>query len=228
MAVLMVIIFLVYVVALRFPISFKHEHVIRRLLRRYFAAMDSLLDTIHVDRRFARSWWERQRRDWDMMQLRTIPAKLLPWVKFMPSEAVTPADKAELMAFIQSLAVLSMRLEDLREARGLRYSDAQIAALLGQLRGWREAMQSLVADLSKGQEGLLHADYREKLDARMARIENILKSEIAEAGSAPESVEEGRSLYRLLAAFRGTSEALLRAMGCGAGVDWVRLREARF
>ena len=224
----MFITFAIFAITLSVPITFKNAIVFRRLVRRYFGSLNTLLETMHIDRREARTWWESQRRAYHLHQVRTIPARLLPWLMYLPTAAASPEDKKSLQGFVQSLDLLNNKVEDLLTARDLSYTDETVTQLLMELRAWREAIQTVSKGLAEGREEFLQPDYRTRLDVRMSHLEELLREIISSGAVGSENVSGDQSLYRLLGAFRGISEALLGVVEPAAKVDWTRFREARF
>lgn len=51
---------------------------------------------------------------------------------------------------------------------------------------------------------------------------------LSSAPAGAVSAEEFENAYRLLGAYRGVSESLVRLTEYAAAMDWERLREARF
>jgi uncharacterized membrane protein YgaE (UPF0421/DUF939 family) len=224
----LVLTILIFAIALRVPTSFKQEVVFRRLVSRYFASLAALLATVHVDRWEARTWWERQRRAYHQSQIRTIPIRLLPWIKFMPETAVPLADKPKLLAFAKSLSALGTRLDDLLEARDLQYIEQSVTSFLPELRDWRLSLQAVSEGLSEGREDLLLLDGRERLSNRMERIEALMREQMDAYQTGEQEFVRDESLYRMLGALRGVTETYIGAAARGSAIDWPRLREARF
>ena len=62
----------------------------------------------------------------------------------------------------------------------------------------------------------------------LERLEARIEEALDKADEASVSAVEGENMYRLLGAHRGVSEALVDFAKQAQGIDWARLREARF
>jgi hypothetical protein len=60
------------------------------------------------------------------------------------------------------------------------------------------------------------------------RLEERIERSVAGEDQASLSTRENENSIRLLGAFRGVSEALVNFARRSGGIDWARLREARF
>ena len=66
------------------------------------------------------------------------------------------------------------------------------------------------------------------LDAMVERLEEQIEKAVADQDPAGISTRENENSIRLLGAFRGVSEELVNFARQSGGIDWARLREARF
>jgi hypothetical protein len=96
------------------------------------------------------------------------------------------------------------------------------------VRAWRVGLQNIFCHLAQHPEAADFADFRSRLDAMLERLERQSKKAVSEADPADLSTRENENSIRLLGAFRGVSEALLNFALQAGGIDWARLREARF
>jgi hypothetical protein len=62
----------------------------------------------------------------------------------------------------------------------------------------------------------------------LGRLEEQIKNAVAGADRASVATDENENSIRLLGAFRGVSEGLVNFARQAGGIDWARLREARF
>ena len=62
----------------------------------------------------------------------------------------------------------------------------------------------------------------------LGRLEEQIKNALRGADPASVATLENENSVRLLGAFRGVSEGLVNFAGQSGGIDWARLREARF
>ena len=97
-----------------------------------------------------------------------------------------------------------------------------------QVRAWRAGLQDIFCNLSQHPEAADFADFRSRLDAMVERLEEQIEEAIAGEDQASTSTRENENSIRLLGAFRGVSEELVNFARQSGGIDWARLREARF
>jgi hypothetical protein len=90
----------------------------------------------------------------------------------------------------------------------------------------RVGLQDIFCNLSQHPEAADFADFRSRLDAMLERLEEQIEKAVA--GQASISTRENENSIRLLGAFRGVSEELVNFVRRSGGIDWARLREARF
>jgi hypothetical protein len=89
-------------------------------------------------------------------------------------------------------------------------------------------LQNIFCNLSQHPEAADFADFRTRLDAMMERLEEQIERAVGDEDQADLSTREDENSIRLLGAFRGVSEALVNFARQSGGIDWARLREARF
>ena len=89
-------------------------------------------------------------------------------------------------------------------------------------------MQDIFGNLSQHPEAADFADFRSRLDAMVERLEEQIEEAVAGEDQASLSTREHENSLRLLGAFRGVSEELVNFARQSGGIDWARLREARF
>jgi hypothetical protein len=131
----------------------------------------------------------------------------------------------ELITAVQALAY---RIRVLLEARAAPQSDAMVRALRADVRAWREGVQRIFSTLSEDPASESFADLRSRLDAVLTRLESRVDEALDGADATPLPPEESRNMYRLLGAHRGVSEAVVELSRQSGGMNWARLREARF
>lgn len=95
------------------------------------------------------------------------------------------------------------------------------------MRAWREALEGLSRDFRNLPDGLPPAEeLTGRLDAHLARVRE--ETRLALNGETEDSASPaGKTLMRELAAYRGLSEALIRATGHALSLNWGQLRETR-
>jgi uncharacterized membrane protein YccC len=206
------------------PYSPRPERALLRLLTRYFHSAEFLLsqpasgsNTILASRH----------ENFHRQELATLPGKLSTWVAYADPNVLGSASVQQLPGLVNRLQALSYRLQELQEVRSLPQSAHLSTALKTDMLAWRERVLDIMQHLSEDPA------YRERLER--SRLDNILagvESRIEQCldGSANVKLSSAdeQNFYRLLGAYRGTSEALLDFDQQAAKVDWTPWYEERF
>jgi uncharacterized membrane protein YccC len=222
------LVFAVLAVARHFPVSFRPEHVFLRLLGRFFRACAYLASTLQWDPADPPTRWRRFRRTLYLRDLATVPGKLAIWGRALPAVALGQSTTVQVQTLVDSLQALAYRMQDLVEARAAPQSQALVRELLAEVRAWRVGLQEIFRNLSQRPEAADYEDFRSRLDAMLERLEGQIEKAAAGADQAGISTRENENSFHLLGAFRGVSEALVNFARETGGIDWARLREARF
>jgi hypothetical protein len=222
------LVFGVLAVATHFPVSFRPEHVFLRLLGRFFRACAYLAATLQWDPADPTTRWQRCRRVLHLGELARIPGKLAIWGSALPAAALGRSTTGQVQALIDSLQALTYRMQDLIEARATPQSQVLARELLFQVRAWRVGLQDIFRNLSRCPGAADYEDFRLRLDGMLERLEGQIEKAAAGADRVGISTRENENSFRLLGAFRGVSEALVNFARQAGGIDWARLREARF
>jgi hypothetical protein len=222
------LVFGVLAVARHFPVSFRPERVFLRLLGRFFRACAYLASTLPWDPADPPTRWQRLRRVLHLGDLAGVPGKLAIWGSALPAVALGRSTTGQVQALIHSLQGLAYRMQDLIEARAAPQSQALARELLPEVRAWRVGLQDIFCHLAQHPEAADFADFRSQLDAMLERLERQSEKAVSDADRAGFSTRENENSIRLLGAFRGVSEELVNFARETGGIDWARLREARF
>ena len=228
LAVVLALVLAVLAVATHFPVSFRAEHVFLRLLGRFFRACAYLASTLQWDRANPPTRWQRLRRVLHLGDLARVPGKLAIWGSALPAAALGQSTTEEMQAVVDSLQALAYRMQDLIETRATPQSQLLARELLSQVHAWRVGLQDIFRNLSQHPEAADFADFRSRLDAMLGRLEEQIKKAVAGEDRASIATRENENSIRLLGAFRGVSEELVNFARQSGGIDWARLREARF
>jgi hypothetical protein len=228
LAMALVLVFAVLAVATHFPVSFRAEHVFLRLLSRFFRACADLASTLQRDPANPPTRWQRLRRVLHLGHLARVPSQLAIWGSALPAAALGQSTTEQVQVLVDSLQGLAYRMQDLIETRATPQSQALVRELLSQVHAWRVGLQEIFSNLSQHPEAADFTDFRSRLDALLERLEGQIEKTIASADQASISARENENSIRLLGAFRGVSEELVNFARQSGGIDWARLREARF
>lgn len=211
-----------------FPISFRPEAVFQRLLRRYMNSFEHLLGEMQYDHRSRhKGWWDRQIGVWHLRNLMLVPDRLGTWIGVMPKAAMTDEDRKSAMALAQALNDVSGRMAGFARMHDIRYSPETVERLRPTIRAWREALERLSRNFRQAPDALppagqLTGQLEAHLDKVRAETRMALNDRPENAG-----MTEAPVLARELAAYRGLSEALIRATAHASGLNWAQLREPR-
>ena len=228
LAAVLPLVFAVLAVATYFPVSFRAEHVFFRLLGRFFRACAYLASTLQWDPANPPTRWQRLRRVLHLSDLASVPGKLAIWGSALPAAALGQSTTEQMQALVGSLQALAYRMQDLIEIRATPQSQVLARELLSQVRAWRLGLQDIFCNLSQRPEAADFADFRSRLDAMLERLEEQIEKAVAGEDQASIATPENENSMRLLGAFRGVSEELVNFASLSGGIDWDRLREARF
>jgi hypothetical protein len=226
------LVFLIMLVTLTltryFPVSLRSEDRFQVVLGRFFRSSAFLMATTGWSRERAPSPLQRWRKAYHQGQVARAPGKLATWAQALPPAALGSTTPAQVQDLVTSVQAISDRLQTLMRARDAEQSAAMVQALREYVRGWRLSVQGIFDQLASTPEAADTADYRRRLDAKLAQLEAQIEAALASADGSGLSIEDGENMYRLLGAHRGVSEALVTFAGQVPAIDWPRLREARF
>ena len=228
LAMVLVLVFAVLAVATHFPVSFRAEHVFLRLLSRFFRACAYLASTLQWDPANPPTRWQRLKRVLHLGDLARVPGKLAIWASVLRAAALGQSTTEQVQALVDNLQALAYRMQDLIEIRATPQSQVLAHELLPQVHAWRVGLQDIFCNLSQHPEAADFADFRSRLDAMLERLEEQIEKAVAGEDQASISTPENENSIRLLGAFRGVSEELVNFARQSGGIDWARLREARF
>jgi uncharacterized membrane protein YccC/ElaB/YqjD/DUF883 family membrane-anchored ribosome-binding protein len=215
-------------VAERFPVSFRAEHRFQAILKRFFRSCEFLMSTSGWQRDRVPSQVQRWRKAFHLNEVTRSPQKLNSWARAMPTAAVGDTTKVPIQDLVTSLQALSYRMNTLLKVRTDDQSDIIVRELREDVRSWRSKVQEIFAHLATEPESAEYSHYRSRLDSTLEHLEARIEETLVHADAQSVSAEHGESMYRLLGAHRGVSEALVDFAEQAATIDWAHLRESRF
>ena len=214
-----------------FPLSFRPEDRSAALISRWFRSASWLLGTLGTDAERAsqaRLRGFRTRRAFHRQAVEQIPQQLAAWTRALPAAALGSAGPAPMQTLVTALQALSMRVEDLLDARDAPHSPAMQRALADAVREWRLVVRELLARSAADPGSLDAAALRTRLDGKLGQIERLTEQAIDEDPDFHAHQTLNENSYRLLGAYRGLSEGLISYARLAQAVDWSRLEEPRF
>jgi len=215
-------------VAERFPVSFRAEHRFQAILKRFFRSCEFLMATLGWQRDRVPSQMQRWRKAFHLSEVERSPQKLNSWSRALPAAALGNATQAQMQGMVTSLQALSYRMNTLIKVRTVDQSDIIVRELREDVRSWRDKVQEIFAHLATEPEAADYSRYRSRLDSTLEHLEARIEETLVHADAQGVSAEHGESMYRLLGAHRGVSEALVESAEQAAAIDWAHLRESRF
>jgi hypothetical protein len=218
------LLFMLLAIVSYIPFSALPERVILRLLRRYFrSARYMLAHAVPVAGSAPPAWRDVFHRQ----EVASLPGKLQTWAAHANPQVLGAESSQQLPQLVGALQVLTYRLQALQEARGLSQSPMLVEAMENSMQQWRcafvEALQQLSVD-SAHSAILSRGGLQEKLAAMDTRISELLDNAVDDCLSNTDL----ENFYRLLGAYRGSSEALLDFTDIAVTINWQPWREERF
>jgi hypothetical protein len=211
-----------------FPISYRAEDRFQAILNRFFHSCEFLLSTTGWRRDPAPSRLQQWRRAFHVNEVALSPQKLTSWAQALPAAALGNTTHAQVQDLVTSLQAISYRMRTLVQARPAAQPHAIVRELLEDMRSWRISVQEIFARLATEPEAADYISFRSGLDSKLQRLEARIEEVLDQVDDRSVSAETGESMYRLLGAHRGLSEALVDFAKQAAAIDWALLREARF
>ena len=211
-----------------FPITLHPEKLFLRLLGRYFRSCNYLLSGMHRDLPHNETGLGRWRKAFHLREISNLPAKLGAWAKFLDYKVLSGTSPQQVQGIVTSLQELTGRIRELHE----EHSSPQTPFLAQELReevlSWRLSAQNAFAQLESDPVSGDRETFHTRLDEIMGRLEARIKETLDRAAEGQVSARDGENLYRLLGAYRGVSESMVRYAGSADAIQWEPWREERF
>ena len=211
-----------------FPITLHPEKSFLRLLGRYFRSCNYLLSGMHRDLPHNETGLGRWRKAFHLREISNLPAKLGAWAKFLDYKVLSGTSPQQVQGIVTSLQELTGRIRELHE----EHSSPQTPFLAQELReevlSWRLSAQNAFAQLESDPVSGDRETFHTRLDEIMGRLEARIKETLDRAAEGQVSARDGENLYRLLGAYRGVSESMVRYAGSADAIQWEPWREERF
>ena len=203
------------------------EKAVLYRLRRFFRSAYVLIESTSDSARLHGPGFLALRVAWHRQEVRKLPEEIERWSK-AARFAVSKEQTEPVDAWVLGLRSIAHRVDELVESR-LSAPDRPLAPeLADDLHAWRSRLENVVErwerrpDQPAGE--LLREqldDWRPKLEARLREVSD----EDLGDGVDPDALT---GLYRVLAGYRGLSEALMAYDERALRIDWAAWREERF
>jgi len=197
------------------PPSPRPEKVFLRLVRRFFR---------NAERAIA------GRTSFFRNDLLEIPDKLAACGRQIDHRACPANSPEQVRALVTSLYALANRIGDLVDARGATQAELVEKRLRAELQDWHQVIEERFqrrADQTT-QSVETGEDWRGRLAARLARLEDRVNEVFAQADERELSSQDLARFYQLLGSYRGLAEAAVGYGRLADAIDWAQWREPRF
>jgi hypothetical protein len=222
------ILFVIFHLASHVPVSPRPERAFLRLLSRFFHSCDYLNETMadYPYRTLSRA--EQRRMDFHVQEISTLPTKLGAWSGAVSKRGLEGTAPADVQALVVRLKALSNAIHGLLAVRARRQADIVVEALRDDVRSWRLGVQGVAHGFARDPAYADSEHLRSRVTAVMDGLEEKITRTLDEVQPGSIDRDEAESLYRLLGAYRGVSEALIDFAGASGEIAWAPWREERF
>ncbi|WP_317849402.1 FUSC family protein [Tateyamaria pelophila] len=211
----------------QFPFNFAPQQAYNRLLKRFLRSATRVITSMdHADA--PESWWQRQIRVYHEKQIVLIPQKLPIWASQLPKETVGDEMVNQATALAVSLGVIGARLEDLVALRNGPGATLWNAEMRGELEIWRNEISALEAAMLGKNMTRAQTDFDGAARALIDQLETSFANARARGAGETSTPVQVDTVYRILGAYRGLTEAISESLKLSHAMDWPRLREPRF
>jgi hypothetical protein len=227
-ALMFMLLYVLFLIASHVPVSPRPEKAFRRLLARFFNSCVVVIETMGNYPYRPMSKAEQRRMAFHVQEISTLPTKLNGWTRAVAGRGLEGTGPEQLQALIMRLRTLSRAVRSLLEVRSRRQSPAVSEALRDDIRAWRVGVQSVVQGLARDPAYADSAALRARVDTVMAELEEKVTAMLNAARPGEIGEDEAESLFRLLGAYRGVSEAIVDFAGSAGEIPWAPWHEERF
>ena len=221
-------VFIIFHLASHVPVSPRPEKAFLRLLGRFFHSCDYLTETMADYPYRPLSKAEQRRMDFHIQEISTLPTKLGAWSGAVSARGLEGTAPADVQALIARLKSLSNAVHGLLAVRARRQAEIVVAALRDDVRSWRLGVQGVVHGFARDPAYADGEHLRSRVTAVMDGLEEKITRTLDEAQPGSIDHDEAESLFRLLGAYRGVSEAPIDFAGASSEIAWEPWREERF
>jgi hypothetical protein len=219
-----ILLFLLLNIVSYIPYSPRPERALLRLLMRYFRSAEFLLSQPQGSEKSQRISY---REAFHNNEVASLPNKLNAWTVHIDPKVLGSTTAKQLPSLVNSLQALSYRVQEVQTARSLSQSSLLTDELKTDMLVWRERVIDIMQQLSIDPAYRKQLE-RSRLDSLLTDMENRVAQCLDDTAEHELSSTEEQNFYRLLGAYRGTSEALLDFVQQAATVDWDNCYKERF
>jgi len=208
-----------------FPVSFRPQPILSTKLKRFFTSSSRLVASPQVP---GEQRLNARGLSFHLQEVRTLPGKLRPWVARQPAVEGKRVAPQVLNDLLDSCDILAARLHDVADARAEQQSDTLRKELREDFRVWRQKISEILEDLADAPTATVPQDLRERHEGKLARVEDRIEQTLRALPPDAVTDEERVNMYRMLAAYRGVSEAVVLVSEHAAAIRWDEILENRF
>jgi len=205
----------------------RQEKAFLSMVSRFFRSCEFLVSRV-AEPADHESPLEKMRRAFHRRELLSLPEKLQTWGSQIDRKRFPHNTPDRIEGIVTGTRTLAYRIEELIRARGAPQASILVRELRDDVRSWRIVIEQGLKNWSERPETESVAELRERLSARLAKLNARIAETLNSAGEGQVSDQESRSFYRLLGSYRGLSEAAVAYAGSAAEIDWAEWREERF
>jgi hypothetical protein len=227
-AMMFVLLFALLALTANLPYSARPENAFLRQLGRFFRSSEYLMTTMRWDLTMTPTRLDRWRQAFHAREVATLPQKLAALSKSVDTRVLSGTTPEQVQALTINLQALAYRMQELMDARQSPQAQLLVRELLTDVRVWRLKVQEALQGFSRDPATAPADALRERLTARLGRLEGRIEETLNKAAEGEFSDRDGENFYRLLGAYRGLSEAVIEYAGTAEGIEWDRWRESRF
>jgi hypothetical protein len=211
-----------------FPIILRPEKSFLRLLGRYFRSCNYLLSGMHRDLHHDETDYGQWIKAFHLREISSLPAKLGAWARFLDFKLLPGTSPQQVQGIVASLQELTGRIRELHEERSSCQTSFVAQELCEQISSWRLSARNAFAQLGSDPVSGDRETLRAGLDEIMGRLDARIREILDRADEGQVRARDGENVYRLLGAYRGVSESMVRYAGSTGAIKWEPWREERF
>lgn len=208
-----------------FPVSHLPQPALTWRLRRFFTSAERILQATRIP---GEKHLSPRAIRYHLQELRSLPAKIHPWVGLQPAVVEKRVSSADLDGFLEACDSLARRLQDLQSVRARIQAEALRKELRADFRAWRDMLSGMLYELREVSAASMANELRSKHEEKLAKLEARIKETLAKLPPKAISQEETLNMYRLMATYRGVSDAVAFACEKAGEINWDEMMENRF
>ena len=157
-----------------------------------------------------------------------VPNKVSFWSKFIKVNALHNMSAEDLQSTVSTLHKLALHIEDLLNIRNQPELVKSLESLPKNKAVWTAYLNEIFELLEKDPTGLDPGKYRQRFDMLVDNMEQSINDALLSVDHGALTREDYIRFYRLLAAYRSVSEAVLEYAASAYQIDAAEWREVRF